>query len=319
MALSKESTLDRLRAAHARGQLAHAFLVTGPAGSGKSWLATELAAMALDCSSNQVAAHPDAHVVRPESKSRRIVIEQIRKLDHSIQRKPLVGSMKVAIIHDAERMQPQAANAFLKTLEEPPPGSLLLLLTTLPEALLETVLSRCIETPLAGGPAVAGTPEEQAIHRALDDNLVKPAEPGVAEGFRMTRTVQSLLSDIRESVVESHEAQLKDEAAKYKQVAGAADWIEERAAQVKALSEATALSERERLLNLVADALGRALRARHGHSEPSPVLNALANRYDAPALLRRIDALERLRRRLALGVQESLALESGLLEIIEGR
>ena len=84
--------------------------------------------------------HPDLRVVQPESKSRRIVIDQIRELEHAIQRKPLLAG-KVAIIHDAERMQPQAANAFLKTLEEPPEGSLILLLSTVPEAILETVLS----------------------------------------------------------------------------------------------------------------------------------------------------------------------------------
>ena len=106
-------------------------------------------------------AHPDLHVVQPESKSRRIVIDQIRELEHSIQRKPLVGGSKVAIIHDADRMQPQAANAFLKTLEEPPPGSLILLLSTVPEAILETVLSRCVETACGLRRSNESTPEER--------------------------------------------------------------------------------------------------------------------------------------------------------------
>ena len=59
------------------------------------------------------------------------------------------GRRKVAILADADRLQPQAANAFLKTLEEPPQDSLLLLLSAMPEVLPETIISRCISIPLA--------------------------------------------------------------------------------------------------------------------------------------------------------------------------
>src|SRR6185437_16261140 len=88
-------------------------------------------------------------VAEPESKSRRIVIEQIRELEHALQMRASGGRRKVAIISDADRLQPQAANAFLKTLEEPPKDSLLLLLSALPEVLPDTILSRCIAIPLA--------------------------------------------------------------------------------------------------------------------------------------------------------------------------
>jgi len=91
----------------------------------------------------------DIFVCQPESKSRRIVIEQIRDLEHALQMRASNGRRKVAIVSDADRLQPQAANAFLKTLEEPPKDSLLLLLSALPEALPETILSRCIAIPLA--------------------------------------------------------------------------------------------------------------------------------------------------------------------------
>ncbi len=151
MPFSKESAFEHLSDSQRAGRLAHAYLLTGPAGSGKSWLAAHLAALLLKCSPENALAHPDAHTVQPESKSRRIVIDQIRELEHSIQRRPLLASSKVAIIHDADRLQPQAVNAFLKTLEEPPPGSLILLLSTRPKAIVETARSRCIEIPLLGG------------------------------------------------------------------------------------------------------------------------------------------------------------------------
>jgi DNA polymerase III delta prime subunit len=130
--------------------------------------------------------------VQPESKSRRIVIDQIRELEHSIQRRPLLASSKVAIIHDADRLQPQAANAFLKTLEEPPPGSLILLLSTRPKAILETARSRCIEIPLLEGTKRLPAAEEMAILEALKECLVDHAIPGIA-GLSGSRERSSIL------------------------------------------------------------------------------------------------------------------------------
>ena len=177
MPFSKEAALDRLNEADRAGRLAHAYLLTGPIGSGKSWLAERIAALLLECTPERVIAHPDLRVVQPESKSRRIVIDQIRELEHAIHRKPLLAGSKVAIIHDAERMQPQAANAFLKTLEEPPPGSLIVLLSTVPEAILQTVLSRCVETALRPETKQEPTPEEQAILSALKESRISEERP----------------------------------------------------------------------------------------------------------------------------------------------
>jgi DNA polymerase III subunit delta' len=316
MLFSKEAALERLNEARRAGRMAHAYLLTGPVGSGKSWLAERVAALLLECEPERVIAHPDLRVVQPESKSRRIVIDQIRELEHAIQRKPLLASSKVAIIHDAERMQPQAANAFLKTLEEPPPGSLILLLSTVPEAILETVLSRCVETALRPGAKQKSTPEEQAILSALEECLITEERPGPAAAFRLARAVQDILSEIRERIASEHEVELRKETARYKQASDDSSWFEERAGQVKALVEAGALRERERVLQALFDAVGGALRAQHGLSAQDPIVAALSQKFSAKELLRCLDALELLRRRLALGVQESLAFESGFLEMI---
>jgi len=316
MPFSKEAALDRLNEAHRAGRLAHAYLLTGPIGSGKSWLAERIAALHLECAPERVIAHPDLRVVQPESKSRRIVIDQIRELEHAIHRKPLLAGSKVAIIHDAERMQPQAANAFLKTLEEPPPGSLILLLSTVPEAIPETVLSRCVETALRPEAKQESTSEEQTILDALKECLMVDERPGVAGAFRLARAVQDILSEIRERIASEHEDLLRKETARYKQASDGSSWFEERAGQVKALVEAGALRERERVLQAIFDAIGGALRAQHGRPVQNSVIAALSQRFSAKELLRCLDALELLRRRLALGVQESLAFESGFLEMI---
>src|ERR1700749_488816 len=151
MAFARTTALEFLRRAYEQNRLAHAYLITGAPGSGKEALAAELASLVNGTATKDIFSNKarDIFIARPESKSRRIVTAQIRALEHALQMRAADGRRKVAIVPDADRLQTEAANAFLKTLEEPPKDSLLLLLSALPEALPETVLSRCIPIPLA--------------------------------------------------------------------------------------------------------------------------------------------------------------------------
>lgn len=88
--------------------------------------------------------HPDCHALRPAGKSRQISAESTRDLIAKVQVTGTVSPRKVAIIHEADRMNVTAANIFLKTLEEPPANTTLLLLTTRPYALLPTIRSRVL-------------------------------------------------------------------------------------------------------------------------------------------------------------------------------
>src|SRR5438876_2436344 len=96
------------------------------------------------------ALHPDIHWVRPESKLRVITINQMREVMEEVHLKPTEAEFKAVIIVGADRLNVQAANAFLKTLEEPPPRSVLILLSTEPQRILETILSRCLRLNFAG-------------------------------------------------------------------------------------------------------------------------------------------------------------------------
>ena len=147
MAIPAAEALQLLQKANAHQRLAHAYLITGPEGSGKRQLAAQLCGLIVG-NTEKPLEHPDVHTVEPESKSRRIVTEQIRGLEKQLQMRSSIGGRKVGVILDADRLQPQASNAFLKTLEEPPAQSHLVLVTSLPDQLLETILSRCIEVPL---------------------------------------------------------------------------------------------------------------------------------------------------------------------------
>src|SRR5260370_15300702 len=95
-------------------------------------------------------SHPDIAWLRPETKLRMISIDQVRDLLQPVNLKSASARYKVAILDGADRLTPPAANAFLKTLEEPPADSILILLSTEPQRMLETIRSRCLRLNFAG-------------------------------------------------------------------------------------------------------------------------------------------------------------------------
>jgi len=158
--LGQERVLRYLKAALGEGRLAHAYLFLGPEGVGKESVARALAA-ALNCeapgedgdacggcpSCKRMAAgtHPDLHVIYPASEGRspQIKIEQIREFRRLTAYAPVAGGWRVALIKPAEALNDEAANALLKTLEEPPPQHLLILTAGVEADLFPTVVSRC--------------------------------------------------------------------------------------------------------------------------------------------------------------------------------
>jgi DNA polymerase III subunit delta' len=110
------------------------------------------------------AGHPDCFMLRPEGKSRQITADATRELIADVQKSPAVAAYKVAILVEADRMNAAAANVFLKTLEEPPARTVILLLTTHPYALLPTIRSRCLhfKFPSIGENLAVATPRSGA-------------------------------------------------------------------------------------------------------------------------------------------------------------
>ena len=151
-----------LQSAVTHERLAHAYLFHGEEAIGKRLTAIRLA-QALNCeqpleadgldscgtcrSCRQIEAriHPDFFVIEPdqEQATRQIKIEQVREIEHQIMYRPLIGERKICLIDDADRMTIGAANALLKTLEEPPAHSLFLVISSRPAALPATIRSRC--------------------------------------------------------------------------------------------------------------------------------------------------------------------------------
>ncbi len=162
--LGQDHLLARLQPALEQGRVAHAYLLTGPPHVGKLTLAREIAQSVnclqgagapcggcVQCQRISDGLHADVRVVDLEFTRKvegrdnvtTITINAVRELERSVNLNPFEGSRTVVIIDGAAIMTVDAANALLKTLEEPPPGVLFLLLADDDEALLSTIRSRC--------------------------------------------------------------------------------------------------------------------------------------------------------------------------------
>lgn len=147
-------------------EIPHALLFTGANGSDCAEVAEEFAqsVLALGISSfRRKKDHPDLHRYHPEGKSGMHTIAQIRSLIDEIALFPFEAKWRVFILYDAERMPSSSANALLKTFEEPTPRTLILLLSTHPDQLLPTVLSRCQVISLSASKTQERSPEETLL------------------------------------------------------------------------------------------------------------------------------------------------------------
>lgn len=153
--IGHQEIIRSLKAAIDEGKIGHAYLFTGPAGIGKKSLAKAFAARLLCLENNehpdcrcpgcvrvQTDNHPDFITVLP-AEGNSIKIDQLRQLQHELYYRPLMGVRKVCYFPDAELLTEAAANSFLKTLEEPPPGIVFLFTAVRSDLILPTIRSRC--------------------------------------------------------------------------------------------------------------------------------------------------------------------------------
>jgi DNA polymerase-3 subunit delta' len=320
MAFSRTTALEFLRRAYEQNRLAHAYLITGAPGSGKEALAAELASLVNRTPAGDIFSSKarEIFVARPESKWRRIVTAQIRALEHALQMRAVDGRRKVAIIPDADRLQTEAANAFLKTLEEPPKDSLLLLLSALPEALPETILSRCIAIPLASDAEVHGKKEEEKLVKFLQQ-ASRQTTWTIQFAYRLAQEFQQLLRTVREEVKHETDEALKREQMRYKDATDGA-WLEEREEYYKALTESLYLQRRAALVETLFAWWTDVLRASNDVAQRDiPAAKqetaTLANRFSTAEIFKRIRLLEELRDHLGRNIHESLAIEVAFLAI----
>ena len=224
--------------AAANDKVSHAYLLTGEKGSGKKLLASIFAA-ALNCETHSgepcfkcaschkalTGNHPDIIRVvheRPDV----IRVNEIREqLVNTVDIKPYESRYKVYIIDEAEKMNAQSQNAILKTIEEPPPYAVMLLLANNPDSLLSTILSRCVRLNLKA------VPSEDVRQYLMREMMLPDYEAEIAAAF-----AQGNIGRARMSVTGDAFAEMTEKAIRLVKKAGNMQ-THEIVAAVKELSE----------------------------------------------------------------------------------
>lgn len=336
----QEQVVQLLQRSLDQARLAHAYLFAGPGLSeleavartlaktlnclnpprmGKSGLALDSCDNCLNCRKIEAEGHADVQWLRPESKSRIITIDQIRELMQTVHLKPSEARYKVAVIVAADRLNTQAANAFLKTLEEPPVRSILILLTTEPQRVLETILSRCLRLTFAG----EGGLRFQQAHLpwlAPFAELAAQEKKSILTRYKLLGVLMTRLAAVKGDAEKA--ASARSPLDRYDDIDPRLreKWEDELAAAQEAEYR------RQRAESLLAlqwwlrDIWLQSLTLGPGGDLLSfPSLagagNVIANRITADQATDNLDVLEKTQRLLASNVQEALALEVGLLKL----
>ena len=222
---SQKNVIDRLQRSLAKGRLGHAYLFSGQdlgelekvgrvltqtLNCQDSTLREPIADACGECISCRKIAndnHPDVMTIKPESKMRQVKIGQIirrpnsppRVLHELIYQKSVEGGYKVALLVAADRLNTDAANALLKTLEEPPDRTVFILLSAEPERVLETICSRCLRVRFAGDGGQAFNQSEMdwvkefALMAAKDDK-------GLFGRYRLLDSLLQCLAEVNQSI-----------------------------------------------------------------------------------------------------------------------
>jgi DNA polymerase-3 subunit delta' len=320
--LGHEWAVDLLREHVVKGSLRHAYLFTGPQGVGRRTLALRLA-QAINCpqppapgepcrtcrTCTQIERmqHPDLSIVQADTEGGTLKVEQVRELQRSLALTPYAARYRVAILLRFEEAHPSAANALLKTLEEPAPQVVLVVTAESAEALLPTIVSRCEVLRLRPSPveqvsqalqARAGLEPEQA-------NLLAHIAGGrVGYALRLSETPEQL--EQRTAWLDDHRRLLA--ASRVERFAYAEAIAKDKDALRRALNT---------WLSLWRDVLLRAAGASASLTNPDRELDihALAERIDLPEAHRIVSAIERTQDLLDRNVNTRLATEVFLMDL----
>ena len=220
------AAFDGLKQSFESGRTAHAYLIIGsPRGNGLALAESFLQLLFCEgkdrpcgectaCRRIKDHLHPDVMWLEPESRSRRIDIQQIREqLNPRIAQTSYGGGWKAGVLVHADRMTDAAANAFLKTLEEPPGKSVLLLLTDAAQYLLPTIVSRCQRIMLGSGEMIEGGEWMEALLDVLrlgapGNSIQVMVQAGLLKGI--LDTVKAGASDEAETDADEEETEGKE-------------------------------------------------------------------------------------------------------------
>ena len=307
---------EQLKRGWAENRLAHAYLISGsPSGAGLALAQSVLKLLYCEAEEKPcgvcAACHrvdrrqqPDITWLEPEKKSRVVSVDQIRLLTTTLSQTAFSGGWKAGVILACDRLNEAAANAFLKTLEEPPGRTLLLLVTDQAQAMLPTIVSRCQRVVLEENE------EAPPWREALLEVLVRHETDGGLDTLLMAGRLKTLLDEVKAGIQEREEGSRTP-----------GDDDEETSREIVAARvQSRLVKERTEMLravqywqrDLLACRVGAGLETLH-FKDHADVLQKLAGRFSVARLLDRVEAVERVVRLTAVNISDVVALESSLL------
>lgn len=360
--IAQKRVADFLQQAATTDTVAHAYLFVGPMGSGKKTAARALAcALFCDdggcgscstCHRIRNGSHPDVQVFRPAGAAT-YMVEQVREVIHDVHLKPVQASHKVYIFEEADRFNAESANAFLKTLEEPPDDVIIVLLTRSFDSVIPTIASRCQVVrfrPVPESTAIGvlversgATPGEARVALAASDGVIPRALDYLGSAVRRQTRDATIALLKRLPLMDGHDVLLGA-----RQVLSAAKAPVEllKTTQAEELAERRELFGKKTSTKPLEDQQKRELtaREREGVTEVLSVAESwlrdclvmsgyapelVANADDADAIeevaavitpraaVSALEAVARTRRRISYNVSPQLAVEAMLFDIQE--
>jgi len=312
-----------VRHAFETGRMPSAMIITGDIRGCAAELATQILQLifcrgkAPPCGScpacNRIRCQTAFDVVwiAPEKKSRQISIEQIReRLIHAVTQTSLEGGWKAGVLVGADRMNASAANAFLKTLEEPPPQTLFLLLTDSPQNLLPTILSRCLRVDLHADARAADAPWRGELLAIL----AEPLPPGPVSAMAVSARICALLAGMKQEAEERVKAEAQSETG-----------LDETDEALSARISARYREMRQALLIALQDWYRDLLVLRTGeaggllrHPGSLEILRPRAERLTLAQALANIAAVEGIQRQLERNLSEETVFAYWLDRVVTG-
>lgn len=328
--IGHERVISYLARAIQRGHVHHAYLLTGPAGIGRTTLAYAFAQALLceavpemrpcgrcrSCDRVLRRVHPDVTRVSLEQgreEAKLLSIDQIRELRASLALRPLEGAWRIAIVDDAERLSRDAADALLKTLEEPPPYAVLLLIAEDLQSVPETIRSRCHVLALSRLPLalVQQALQERGIAPERAARLARATRGRIAEALRMA-------SD--DAALTRREKQVAEVLAALSEPLAALGFARRLAEQYRRGRRAVVEDTLRLAVELWRDALWLAadLNAPIVYEEARAALQELARRKGLSGTARGLRATLQALADLEVNVQARLALDVAAMTWAEG-
>ncbi len=336
--IGHEWAITYLQRSIASGREAHAYLISGPNGIGKALIALRIA-QTLNCETGSTTGepclecracrriergnYPDVRLASMETQAaavsgsqssarqKDLKIGTIREWQHDIALKPYEGQRRVFILHDAERLNEEASNAMLKTLEEPPPFATLVLIAHTSN-LLPTIVSRCQEIrlrPLPRRQVARAVMEQKALEAQQAELLAAWSGGRVGRALRMADKPEDM-QVYQERVDELLHIQQQPYHAAFR-------WVEERAKEYRAGQQDIVLEWLELWQSWWHDVLliGAKCPEYIQHIDRRNELEAVAERYDLEDVYRFVARLGESVQQLRDNVNPQLAMENLFLHM----